>query len=334
MKKGFTLVELLAVLIVIGVIMLVTVPNIVNSINKGKTNKYNAFIKDLEMATENYVETNFEKYPQLTIVGNQTAVELNELVENNYLKEPIINPSNNNEMNLNSIVIVTVENDKSLSYQYSSNEYGKSSYITSDLKFWYDGYDKIVNLTWKDKTLNNNHGLVNGGSIINYGWQNNESSIDTTEAVSLGANFTYEIVIDNVTSIGNSTLSGLISNQSGTGGFVLGLGGTISSPQIKIMASTVQTDMQSIAKISVPKFITLVGNGTSLILYVNGVQEGSPFATAKTLASVQNVITIGKYSTSTQSVNGDYHSIRVYDRALTATEISKNYNIDRLRYGD
>ena len=47
MKKGFTLVELLAILVILGVITLVAVPSIITSNKKSKDQEYEKFKSEL-----------------------------------------------------------------------------------------------------------------------------------------------------------------------------------------------------------------------------------------------------------------------------------------------
>ena len=55
MKKGFTLVELLAVVTIMGVILLISVPNITKQLKKTNSNRYSEFVEDLFLATESYL---------------------------------------------------------------------------------------------------------------------------------------------------------------------------------------------------------------------------------------------------------------------------------------
>lgn len=60
MNKGFTLVELLAVLFILSVITIVAVPNVVNTNKNSKENELEQFKKTIENAAEVYVETHLE----------------------------------------------------------------------------------------------------------------------------------------------------------------------------------------------------------------------------------------------------------------------------------
>ena len=53
-KKGFTLIEMLLVITLIAAITAVVIPNIVSSINEGKTKEYESYVKLLEDNLEMY----------------------------------------------------------------------------------------------------------------------------------------------------------------------------------------------------------------------------------------------------------------------------------------
>lgn len=55
MNKGFTLVELLAVISVLAIIALITTPTIINSINDSKKKSYKASVDTIEKASEDYM---------------------------------------------------------------------------------------------------------------------------------------------------------------------------------------------------------------------------------------------------------------------------------------
>lgn len=93
MKKAFTLVELLAVIVIIGVIALITTPIIIDSINTSKTKTCEKQKKEIERAAERW--------------GNDNVVELNGLTEipidtlkkEGYLEaKQILNPKDKKEL--------------------------------------------------------------------------------------------------------------------------------------------------------------------------------------------------------------------------------------------
>ena len=58
MKKGFTLVEVLAIIAVLGIILITVVPNIGGSIEKKKEEEYKKIINVIENAAKTYYSYN------------------------------------------------------------------------------------------------------------------------------------------------------------------------------------------------------------------------------------------------------------------------------------
>lgn len=65
--------------------------------------------------------------------------------------------------------------------------------------------------------------------------------------------------------------------------------------------------------------------------YINGVSAGSSSAAAQGTWNSQ--IHIGNYNANAYWMNGNISIVRIYNRALSATEISQNFNATRSRYG-
>ena len=76
---------------------------------------------------------------------------------------------------------------------------------------------------------------------------------------------------------------------------------------------------------------SLTYNGTTLILYHNGVSEGT-LATTDTAAG-GGPIRIGRRWDTTDFFPGNISNARVYNKALTATEVAQNYNAQKSRFG-
>ena len=94
MKKGFTLVELLGVIIILGVLALIVFPIIDKSIKSSKEKALESTINSIEEAAYNYsIEHN------LGYSTNYQKLTLNELMNNGYLKSELINPVTNSKLN-------------------------------------------------------------------------------------------------------------------------------------------------------------------------------------------------------------------------------------------
>lgn len=76
-------------------------------------------------------------------------------------------------------------------------------------------------------------------------------------------------------------------------------------------------------------------DGTSLIQYVNGSANGSPLSYSGTPGSGGVTRIARRWDDTTASTNlfpGDIAVVRIYNRALTADEVSQNFNAHRRRF--
>lgn len=114
-KRGFTLVELLAVVTLLAAIILVSVPSIINVLRKSEEKDYKEFENALKRAAELYVEKNRNLYPELNNVGGTVNVSANTLITEEYLKQDLENPNDNTPVT-NYYVKIDVGNDQILTY--------------------------------------------------------------------------------------------------------------------------------------------------------------------------------------------------------------------------
>jgi prepilin-type N-terminal cleavage/methylation domain-containing protein len=111
-EKGFTLVELLTVIVILGIILILAIPNISNSINAARKE---AFIKDeeeLARATESFIVNNPKYIPRN--IGDSKEVKLSDLLNAKAINT-IASPENNKK-SCNGYVIVTKVEDKKYTY--------------------------------------------------------------------------------------------------------------------------------------------------------------------------------------------------------------------------
>ena len=85
-KKGFTLVELLVVLVILAVIMSIAIPSVTSSIERSKQKEYDAKVKLIVSAAELYFDKHRNTYPISS--GDTTyKVNISKLIEEKYLTE-------------------------------------------------------------------------------------------------------------------------------------------------------------------------------------------------------------------------------------------------------
>ena len=87
MKKGFTLVELIGVVIILALISLLAFPPILNSIRKTKTELSDASKKILYNAASLYVSENLNDFPKYD--GNTFCVSIDTLSKKEYLSKSL-----------------------------------------------------------------------------------------------------------------------------------------------------------------------------------------------------------------------------------------------------
>lgn len=79
--NGFTLVEMIGIIILLTVIMVVVAPIMINTLKNSNIKRFNAYKEKLKLATENYIVDNG------LISEIETTVTLKDLLENNYIDD-------------------------------------------------------------------------------------------------------------------------------------------------------------------------------------------------------------------------------------------------------
>ena len=88
-SKGFTLVELLAVILIIGILLTISVTAVMHFIDKARNEQLASQEKIVKMAAESYLQDNRSQLPKS--VGETTSVSLGTLRTSKYLTEDIKN---------------------------------------------------------------------------------------------------------------------------------------------------------------------------------------------------------------------------------------------------
>ena len=127
-KKGFTLIEILAAVTILGVLSIVAIVSVNKVIQKSKQNHYVTAEDNLEMAGQSYVQQNRNSLPKA--IGQKKKIPLKTLVEKNYI-EPIKDYSDNECDLENSYVQV---------FKYSRDDYSYLAFLDCPV---YDSKEQI-----------------------------------------------------------------------------------------------------------------------------------------------------------------------------------------------
>ena len=91
MKRGFTLVELLAVLILLGVVSLIAIPSIGKILNRSREKARESTKNELIKAAKNYYADNIRELPD---DGSHKCLSVSEIEENGYISnDDIVDPT-------------------------------------------------------------------------------------------------------------------------------------------------------------------------------------------------------------------------------------------------
>lgn len=106
-KKGFTLIEILSIIVVLGVIAILVLPNIGNDINDKKQKEYDEIIGIIENAGKVYLSSRTD----------ESFVTVDTLINENYLTSNLINPITNES--ITGTVLLQI-NDNMKNYIFSN----------------------------------------------------------------------------------------------------------------------------------------------------------------------------------------------------------------------
>lgn len=119
MKKGFTLIEVIAVIAIISVLMVLAIPNILNNVSNKRNEVSDTAKEMIYSAADMYVKENAINYP---IEENaKYCIKLETLVNNGKLVAPVKDLKNGKEIPLNNYVKVDINNYEQYEYSLVKN---------------------------------------------------------------------------------------------------------------------------------------------------------------------------------------------------------------------
>ena len=201
--------------------------------------------------------------------------------------------------------------------------------------------------TWTDLSGNGNNGTLgastaaptysnqNGGSLV-FDGGNDFISISSLANFNFGSAMSVFVWHKNI----GGDYRGVIANTYGGGGFDLRYGredffgggnnGTILNVYINTSSGTFSRSIN--AELNVWGNYGFTYNGSSLIAYKNGVSF-STISASGNVSVTSNPVTIGKNLVGSEFLSGNVAIAYIHNTALSASEVSRNYNATKSRFG-
>lgn len=109
-KKAFTLIELLAVIVILSLLIVLVIPNIIGAIDESKANSYTFLIKEIENAAEEYAYK--EDLMKDVTNTNTVTITISDLIADNYFEYPMTDPRSNETIAVTSTIVLKLVGNK------------------------------------------------------------------------------------------------------------------------------------------------------------------------------------------------------------------------------
>jgi len=196
--------------------------------------------------------------------------------------------------------------------------------------------------TWTDLTGGNNGTLINGptytsnnGGGIVFDGTNDRGTF--ASPITASSNQTYEVWTNAIASASaDGGFAYILHNNSvdtSTGNSYLHIGIKPTQQYVAALNGAYLTmDSGVTASNSNTVQIVLTWDGATQKMYINGDLKDSE-ALSTTPQNFSTTTSFGDYRASTyRMIQGDIYAIKIYNRALTSTEVTQNYNALKGRY--
>ncbi len=189
--------------------------------------------------------------------------------------------------------------------------------------------------TWYDISGNNNNGtLTNGPTFSGIGKQaaivfdGVDDYVSTPAARNATTNENYTIsTVFRITSFTSSDMRLLGATNGSTSQLTVGWNNTT----LRLWLQDSWNDTSFVSSTNTTYYLTMIHAGTSTDVYVNGILN----STISNKTSYFNNLGLGNNFILSYGTffNGNIYTAQVYNRALSADEVSQNFNALRGRYG-
>lgn len=115
--RGFTLIEVIAIMVVLVGIFLVSFPALTNMAKSEEEKKYSNMVNDLCTAGKTYMYSNMDEFPELSVMESEIELQISVLISYGSIDKDLINPKTGLSVK-NNILKYTVLEDFTLNCEY------------------------------------------------------------------------------------------------------------------------------------------------------------------------------------------------------------------------
>ena len=120
--KGFTLVELLGIIIILGVVALICFPKVNSMIKQSKQDAYDAQVKNIVDSARSWAVDNNSKLPQINS-SSELRISILDLINEGYINDTknnnLVNPLDETKTMDGCVIIKYFNEYNQYSYEYS-----------------------------------------------------------------------------------------------------------------------------------------------------------------------------------------------------------------------
>lgn len=161
MKKGFTLVELLITIVLLGIIGAIVIYNMTNISRDTKENDYQRFIAEIKSAASVYADMYPDAFNELYVSRAYIYITLGDLVNNGVLDEDKENPYTKEKIDLKELVKANLDSTNgAVTFEYPVTETKNEQVLVamSDYVVWGEPYDCMRGLGTYELSLSDEEG--------------------------------------------------------------------------------------------------------------------------------------------------------------------------------
>ncbi len=143
-KRGFTLVELLVTIVLLGIVAAIVIYNMTSVSKTSKETEYERFVAAVKSAAGVYADLNKEAFNDLYVSKAYIYIKVEDLVKSGTLKEDLKNPYTEKNIGLDELIKANLDNvSGDLKFEYPLESEEKETFLValSDYVVWGEGYD-------------------------------------------------------------------------------------------------------------------------------------------------------------------------------------------------